>query len=241
MGRMAAMIVVGLVVLAFQAAGAEPVKAVVVTGGHGFDKKAFLGLFEGLEGIEVVHAPQRDHSEIFEDIGDWPYDVIVFYHMTQRISERRRENFLKLLDRGVGVVALHHCLAAFQDWPEYAKIIGGKYYLKKTAEHEKSGYKHGVDFTVQVADPEHLVTKGLEDFEVHDETYIRYSVDPEAHVLLTTEEPTSEKVLAWAKTYGKARVCTIEMGHGTSIFRHPAYRRLIAQAIRWAAPDSEGK
>lgn len=30
---------------------------------------------------------------------------------------------------GKGLVALHHCLASFQDWDEYPKIIGGRYHL----------------------------------------------------------------------------------------------------------------
>ena len=61
-------------VMAFPAAGEEassnpkPLRAVVVTGGHAYDKEAFEALFKGIPGIEFVFQEQRDHSELFEDI-----------------------------------------------------------------------------------------------------------------------------------------------------------------------------
>lgn len=87
-----------------------PLKVVVVTGGHGFEHDPFFKIFGQIEQIKYVEAVQKDHSELFEDIGKWDYDVIVFYNMTQNISEQRRKNFLALLDKGVGVVALHHTM-----------------------------------------------------------------------------------------------------------------------------------
>ncbi len=215
------------------------IKAVLVTGGHGFDRKKFLALFEGLDDVAVVHAPQKDHSELFEDVSEWKYDVIVLFNMTRRISPKRRRNFLKLLDRGVGVVALHHSLAAWGDWPEFRKIIGGKWFTRPTVaegvKHPAGGYKHGVTFQIKVAEKTHPVTAGLKDFQVTDETYCRYWVDPDATVLLTTDHPSSDKALAWAKTFRKARTVYVQMGHGTSIYADANYRRLVANAIRWTA------
>jgi len=91
------------------------IKVAVVTGGHDFEEEEFLSLFAGHKDIEYVHVPQSDHSEIFEDISQWPYDVIVLYNMTQQISPRRRANFVKLLEDGVGLVVLHHAILAFQE------------------------------------------------------------------------------------------------------------------------------
>lgn len=239
MVRKIAFAAVVLVGLSLWCLGGEKIKVVVVTGGHGFNAKAFYALFEGYDDIEFTRAPQKDHSELFEDVSEWPYDVIVLYNMTQKISPKRQANFVGLLKKGVGLVVLHHALAAFQDWPEYKKIVGGKYYLKPTVEdgvkHPRSGYKHGVRFKIKVADPKHPVTAGIEDFEILDETYRGYVVDPSVHVLLTTEEPTSAKVLAWAKTYEKARVCYIQGGHDAHAYSNPSYRKFVVQAIRWAA------
>ena len=234
--------VILVLALGWAARGGEKIRVVVVTGGHGFNAKAFYSLFEGYDDIEFVRAPQKDHSELFEDVSNWPYDVIVLYNMTQRISDKRRSNFVALLKKGVGLVVLHHALAAFQNWPEFKKIVGGKYYLRPTVEdgvnHPRSAYKHGVRFKVKVADPKHPVTAGIGDFEIHDETYRGYFVDPSVHVLLTTDEPSSGKVLAWAKTYENARVCYIQLGHDANAYSNPAYRKFIYQAIRWAAGHS---
>lgn len=42
----------------------------------------------------------------------WDYDVMVLFNMTQRISAQRRKNFIRLLRRRAGVVAL--CFAALR-------------------------------------------------------------------------------------------------------------------------------
>jgi type 1 glutamine amidotransferase len=203
-----------------QKAGKErmgPIKVVVVTAGHEFEHDAFFTLFQGYDDIEYVEKEQKDQSEIFEDISGWDYDVVVLYNMTDGVSEKRRQNFLKLLDDGVGVVALHHSIASFQYWPEYKKIIGWKFYLKKTREdgvlREKGGYQHDVD-------------NGQ-------------SFEADNVVLLTTDQPLSDKTLCSVRKYANANICCIQPGHGTGAFNDPNYRRLVAQAIRWCAGRSE--
>ena len=218
---------------------AEKIKAVVVTGGHKFEREPFFSLFEGYDDIEYVESEQKDHSEIFEDISDWDYDVIVLYNMTQNISPRRRGNFIELLNRGVGLVALHHTMGSFQTWGEYRKIIGGKYYLKPKAgdsvQREGSTFKHDVDINVYIADASHPITRGMSDFEINDETYKSCGFETSNHVLLTTDHPTSDKSIGWARRYGKARVCGIQLGHGPLGYANPNYRRLVTRAIRWTA------
>jgi len=221
------------------AGAAESIKVVVVTGGHGFEKEPFFALFEGLEDIDYVRAEQQDDSEIFEDISGWEYDVIVLYNMTQEISPRRRENFLKLLDKGVGVVALHHSIGAFQEWPEYRKIIGARYYLKPMEEqglmHGKSGYKHDLDIAVHVADSRHPITRGINDFSIFDEVYNKCSFESDNHILLTTEHPNSDKPIGWVRKWKNSRVCYIQSGHGPEAYANPNYKRLVSRAIRWSA------
>ncbi|MFO8013958.1 MAG: ThuA domain-containing protein [Phycisphaerae bacterium] len=227
-----------------EAAGADkPVKAVVLTGGHGFQEKPFVAMFDAMEGLEATHVALKDHSEIFEDVSGWPYDTIVLYNMTQHISEKRRKNFLSLLDKGVGLVVLHHAMAAWQGWPEFREIVGGQFLLKPTTidgvKYKKSGWKHGVDYTVHVADPKHPVTRGVKDFEIHDETYCRYWVSPKAHVILTTDEKTSDEAIGWTRTYKGAKVCYLINGHDGKAYANPSYRRLVAGAIRWTAGAME--
>ncbi len=90
-------------------------------------------------------------------------------------------------------------------------------------------------FTIHVADPNHAVTRGVKDYEIHDETYKWFDVAEECHPLLTTGEPESKKVIAWAKTYEKARVFYMQSGHGHTAYDNPSFQQVLRQAIRWAA------
>ena len=211
------------------------VNAVVVTGGHGFDEVAFPKLFAAHEGATYTIAPQEDDSELFENIDGFPYNVIVLYNMSQRISEQRRANFLTLLDKGVGLVVLHHAVAAYQEWPEFPNIIGAKYYLEDTPDHTRSVYEHDVDFKVIFQDGNHPVSRGLAEFVVHDETYNNYDVFDDNRILAVTDHPSSQRALCWVRRYGNANVCAIQVGHGPQVFEDGNYQRLVAQAATWAA------
>jgi type 1 glutamine amidotransferase len=212
-----------------------PIKAVVVTGGHAFEHDPFFAVFDEMEDVEYTEFVLKDQSEIFEDISDWDYDVIVLYSMTQKISEKRRENLVKLLDDGVGFFAMHHNMCSFQEWPEYREIIGTRYYTQAVGDQPKCTYLHDIDFKVAIADKKHPITRGMSDFEIHDETYKNCAFEADNHVLLTTDHPTSDKTIMWTRKYGKARVCTIQLGHDSKAYENPNYRMLLDRAVRWCA------
>ena len=214
------------------------IKAVVVTGGHGFEK-SFFDVFKGHDDISYVNVDVKNDSELFEDISNWDYDVIVLYNMSQNISEKRQANFKKLLDDGVGLFMTHHAMGAWNGWDEYAKIIGTKFFLKDAEldgkSYGKSTYKHDVDMKVRVVDKGHMITRGMKDFVIHDETYGKCWMADDNHVLLSTDEPSSNKEICWVRSYGKARVCGLELGHDGKAYANANYRRLIAMGIRWCA------
>ncbi|MCX5656421.1 MAG: hypothetical protein NTY65_17430, partial [Planctomycetota bacterium] len=139
-------------------APAKKVSAVVITGGHGYEQKPFLAVFDAMDGVTYKHVDEKVGGEAFENIDDWKYDVIVLYNFNRKISDKQAENFVKLLDKGVGLVILHHAIAAYQNWPEYRKILGARYYLKDETDaagvtHKRCAYKHDVDMKVHVEDP----------------------------------------------------------------------------------------
>jgi len=212
---------------------------VVITGGHDFEHDAFFRIFEENETIQYIESIQKDHSELFEDISGWDYDVMVFYSMTQEISEKRRNNFLNLLDKGVGVVVLHHTMCAFQNWPEFRKITGTKYYTEQAVEdgvlHQAGTYLHDVDITVHVNDKNHPITQGMDDFMIHDETYKNCWFDKDNRILLTTDQVTSDRTIGWTREYSKARICTIQLGHNAKAYEDGNYRLMLKRAILWTA------
>ena len=214
----------------------EKIKAVVLTGGHGFEREPFFKLFEGYDDIEYTEFQLKDHSEIFEDVSDWDYDVIVLYNMSKEISQKRRRNFSRLLRRqGVGLVALHHMMGAYPQWQQYRKITGGKYFLKETGGNRASTYKHDLDLNVHIEDTSHPIMWGMSDFQIHDEGYKYCGFEKNNHVLFTTEHPDCDETIGWVRNVGKAKVCGMMLGHDSAAYENPNFRKLVARAIRWTA------
>lgn len=220
------------------AAPAKKIRLLVVTGGHGYNEKEFPKIFEGNPDLEVTYLRQKEGGEAFANIDKWAYDAVLLYNFNQKIAAAEQANFLKLLDKGVGLIVLHHAMAAYPDWPQFKDVAGAKFYLKPTQEpdglHPQSGVSFG-DFKVHPASAGHPITKGLADFTIHDEAYNKYWVDPKAEVLLTTDSPGSDKVLAWARTFGKARVFGMQLGHDEKAWAVPEYRTVLVRAVRWTA------
>jgi hypothetical protein len=203
----------------------QPSSLLVVTGGHDYDT-SFYSLFSGWVWDHRLH---RASAEGFGRKLD-RYDAVVLYDMAQTITEEQKQNLLSYLDRGGGLVVLHHALASFQSWPEYAKLIGGKYRLKPEGDQPASTFQHDVWMDIRVRDGEHPVTRGLQPFRIYDEVYGKIWVAPESRVLLAAGEP-----VMWISPHPKARIVVIQLGHGPEAHRDPAYRRLVHQALRWAA------
>lgn len=218
----------------------QKVRVLVVTGGHDFEQKPFYALFEDIPDVVYTKAVFPAAAKLLTPALSKDYDVVVFYDMWAKgIALQHQQAFVELLQSGIGVVALHHTLAAHETWPEYAKIIGGKYHREEQVVNgrtiAKSGFLHDQKVEVNIADDDHPIVRGLEDFEIHDETYRDYHTDPTAKVLLTTNNPTSDPELAWVTTYGNSRVFYLQLGHGPEAYEHPTYRQLVARGIRWAA------
>jgi uncharacterized protein len=220
-------------------APAAKIRVLLVTGGHEFEQEPFFKLFRDNPGISYRAVEHPKAHELLAADKASQFDVLVLYDMNQEISEAAKADFLARLNEGKGLVVLHHAIANYQAWPEYARVIGARYYLENTTlngvDKARSVYQHDMHFPVHVADPNHPVTRGVADFEIHDETYNLFDVFPEAHPLLTTTEPKSNQVIAWVKTYGPARVVYLQSGHDHFAYENPNYRRLLAQAIRWTS------
>ena len=217
----------------------DKIRVLVLTGGHGFQTEPFYAMFDAMEDVTYARAELPEEAGLLGPGLADKVDVLVLYDMCRKFAPEQYEQFKALLDQGIGVVALHHTLAAHQEWPEYAKILGGKYLTRPaTVEGETlpiSAFKHGVDFSVQVPKTSHPITRGLKDFTIHDEAYKNYWTDPQAQVLLTTAHADSDPELAWVRTYGNSRVFYLLLGHDRHAYQHPSYRTLVSRGIRWAA------
>ena len=218
---------------------AEKTRLLVVSGGHDFQTNLFFKVFAANPDVtfEKVTHPAA-HAKLRPEAAS-AFDVLVLYDLWQPITDEAKADLLAFLKAGKGLLVLHHAIANYQSWPEYEKIIGGRYYLAKTlvngVEKAQSTYQHDVDFPVKIADLDHPVTRGLKDFTIHDETYGLFDMGTNSHLLLTADVPTSAKNIGWCKTYGPARVVYLQLGHDHQSWDNPSYRQLLAQALRWVA------
>lgn len=238
--RCIALIVLVIATTTFAAESAAKTKVLVVTGGHDFAKEPFFKMFTENADIVITaaaHAGTNATAYAREDF--LSYDVVVFYDMMRNITDRQKAQFKALTEKGVGLLVLHHALVAYADWPDYERIIGGRYTEPDPARPgtvtEAVGWKHDEEVPVVIVAKDHPVTAGLNDFTIHDEIYWGYRVSKDVTPLITTTHPKSGKPLGWCRTEGKSRVVYLQLGHGPEAFNDSNYRRLLAQSIRWTA------
>jgi type 1 glutamine amidotransferase len=218
---------------------APEIRVLITTGGHGFDAEGFFGMFRAMPGLnfETIELPKQ--AEVLEPGLRQRVDCLVLYDMVGSIPENARERLIALLQEGIGVVALHHNLGAHRNWDEYRKIIGGKFIFEPCEidgqKYTQTSWAHAQKLRILIADPEHPITRGISDFEVEDETYGRFYVAPGVHVLLRTDHPQNNPVVAWTTRYGKSPVVYIQLGHDRGAYDNPNYRQLVHRAILWTS------
>jgi len=224
----------------------RPIRILVITGGHDYKVEQFNQMLASLgDNITYQVAELPSAYDMFLPENRNKYDVLVLYHMWQKITAEQAGVFADCIRKGKPLVVLHHSICAYDDWPEYINIIGGKYFHKPTTvngkEYQPCSYIHDLHFNVKNANPKHPVTKGVPDFEIFDEAYKGFYVEDGVTPLLTTDEPNSAPVIGWTKKYGKARVVTFQSGHDVPTFENPNFRKLLKQAIEWVYLGDKNK
>jgi uncharacterized protein len=258
------------------AAGPD-VRALVVTGGHGFDEASFQRLLDALPGVAVERVAHPDaDGRLHPDRVD--ADVVVLYDLPGVRLARGRpaepipppapvvEGWEGLLAEGMPIVALHHSLCSWPAWPRFNELVGGVFLYApgpvRGRDCPDSGYRHDVAQVLTVVAPDHPVCAGLPpSFSLTDETYVcpvfedavtallctdapRREVDHEsaAHALVPPgpdeppwHHPDGSSLAAWTHTVERSTVVYVQPGDGPGAFDDAHYRRLLTNAITWAA------
>jgi len=140
-----------------------------------------------------------------------------------------QQQLLNFVAEGGGVLALHTASICFDTFAEWQSILGGGWRWGQTFHPEPE------TVACVIADGDHPVTAGLEDFRVVDEVYHNLEVLADSHVLLTT--PTSQdgrdQVLVWANHYGKGRVVYSALGHDGASISQATHSELLRRSARW--------
>jgi hypothetical protein len=230
-----------LVAPAQAAAPAEQgkIRVLLSYGGHGFEEQPFFAMFDALPGVVYTKAQLPKDADLLKPGLEKQYDAIVMYDMVAAITPEQQKAFVALLNAGIGLVSLHHNMGAHRDWDEFPKIIGGRFFVKDGEiggkKYTKSGWSHGEDMKITVADQQHPITRGLKDFVIHDESYNKYYTAANVRVLLKTDYPKNDPSVAWVTQYGKSRVFYLMLGHDHLAWENPNYSEILARGVRWAA------
>lgn len=162
----------------------------VAVRGHPFDRTAFDALFQDMEGVSATMVDQPAAARLMNPKGMAGFDALVLYDMPgldfEHPAERPgiisppdelKSGLRALLEQGTGVVALHHALAGWPDWPDYAEWLGGRFLYAPSELRGRmridSGYAHDVVYDAINVAPGHPVMAGIPaTFAMCDELYL---------------------------------------------------------------------
>ncbi|HJN12986.1 MAG TPA: ThuA domain-containing protein [Pirellulaceae bacterium] len=218
-------------------AAEEKIKTLIVTGfdvgSHQWEASTKL-MHSILDKTGRFDVSISSDKEVFASPSLGDYKVVLlnfgFWKETDP-SDAAKAGLLKYVKSGGSVVALHFACSAFQDWDEYAVLLG-RVWKKGTGGHGPYG-----EFAVKIKSTDHPITKGLKDFKTEDELYAKLSGDAEIEVLVTAYSDWSKKVepLVFVKPYGKGRVVHNVLGHALDSKQNSSYQKLLCRGVEWAA------
>lgn len=202
---------------------------------HGFDQSAPL-IQEYLDQQSGIDATLKDDKSILSSPDLNQYDACVFgtgFTRTIRLDDGtvKREadltadqeaGLFDFVSGGKGLVGIHG--TGWWIGGRAVDLIGG----------HANWHPPGSTFTVNIENPEHPVTQGIEDFEVDDEIYMS-AYDPAIHILASAQWSDRAHPMVWVKSYGKGRVFYTTLGHSADTFTRPTMLKLMEQGVRWAA------
>lgn len=248
----------------------------VLSGGHPYDEPAFAALLDSLDGWHVTHLLHPEAEQLVGEGRADQADGLLFYDMpgytfadgrveTRPPSEAFRRAIMARFAGGKGAVAMHHALAGWAEWPEWAELVGGRFlYQPGTVRGQDkldSGYRHDVAYTAEVV-CEHPVTEGVPaTFLVTDELYLAEVFAEDITPLIRArhsfvrdnfysaaaavagrmfdnagwDHAPGNTAVAWVKPAGAAQLVYLQFGDGPDTYANPAVRQILANALRFTA------
>jgi uncharacterized protein len=235
-----------LLVGASTARAAEPIHALLITGGccHDYDAQKKI-LTEGIsaranvtwdilyEGGDVNSGGTRNHRMSIYEKPDWTkgFDVIVH---NECFGDVTNVDFVNRIAKGhwdgVPAVVIHCAIHSYRHskTDEWRKLLGVSSY-----NHEDARL-----FNVININPDHPVMKGFpanwadpEKDELYRIAKLWPDCVPLAKGIGVTNTPN---VCIWVNTYGKARVFGTTLGHGDKTMGSDTYLDLVTRGLLWA-------
>lgn len=213
---------------------AEPLKICILSGSFEYDSHESLTAFKKhLEDnynvqVTLLKAP-NDKKDLpgLEALDDC--DVALFFTRRMLIEGERLEQVKKYCLSGRPIVAVRTASHGFQNWLEFDKLIlGGNY---------QGHYPDGPETTAMIVTAAaHPVLDGVPvTLKSPGSLYKTSPLADDCTLLMTGTTPGEEpEPLAWTRTHKDGRIFYTALGHPED-FHLPGFRRLLANALFWAA------
>lgn len=148
---------------------------------------------------------------------------------TEWVTPPVEEAFRAYVHAGGGLLAIHSGTTGYRETPILRRLLGGIF------------VQHPPQCAVTIAPiAGHPLAAGVESFTIVDEHY-QMAMEPiEVASLLTTMSEHGVQPGGWTHTAGAGRVCVLTPGHNAEVWLHPAYQRLIGNALRWCGQEIKG-
>jgi len=230
------------------------IQALIITGQNGHDWRATTPVLRKI--LEDTGRFEVRVTEEFRGAGPEtlaPYDVVIlnYYDKKQpdlRWGERADAALENYVRAGKGLVVYHFAMAAFDGWAQYEKMCGANW--RPNNGHHSPPH----DFTVQIQDTEHPITKGMKPSlpQTNDELYANLKWQPEGayHVLATAWDDHSKykpgekqpipgaglnQPMLWTVNYGNGRVFVTALGHDANAMKSAGFAVTLSRGTEWAA------
>ncbi|MFP4157650.1 MAG: ThuA domain-containing protein [Opitutales bacterium] len=208
-------------------------KALIIQGGwEGHEPAAiaqFLAAQLELEGFEVTVADTLDVLNAADSLS--VYDLISPNWTMGQLTSGQSANLLTAISGGTGLGGLHGGMGdAFRGDRKYEWMAGGHFV----------GHPYVGEYTVEVRDSAHPITRGLPDAFTYDSEQYYMMIDPGITVLADTryihEGRTVTMPVIWTKQWGRGRVFYSALGHkAEELARYPAVAEMTVRGLKWAA------
>ena len=207
----------------------------VITGGHAYDTTEFIEMFNSLGGFRFDSVSYPRALELLASPKVGQYDLLLFYDYMPDMPLADSAIFQDLTQEGMPMIFMHHALCTFQQWEGYARMVGGKYVMPGYDPDSSlySGYAHDLELAIEVLDPSHPVTRGIEEFSIHDEGYYNIQIQPEAHPLLGTSHPNCSSWVAWEHRANNSTCLYLMFGHDKLAYRNEHFKQVLQNSIQY--------
>ncbi len=239
-------------------------RVTVVIGGHAFERAAFDTALRALPGIEFEYLKHPEAALRLNPRDLQGVDALLLYDIpgidfraaqdAPRLlapSAEFQVGFESLLLEGTGIVALHHALAGWPAWPAYGAALGGRFRYRPAREAgavlPDSGYARDIvppRFTlrdepylcdVDVARVTPLLRADRRYTGAPFESAARALGAPDAAGPADWPGRAVPDVVAWTREVLASRLVYLQPGDGPATYANEHWRRLLGNALQWAA------